>query len=120
MSAAGLFFSRFKSGDQGTVVGSHSPIGQRKDIGFFGVPFASHSGTEQEVVQAAVGVLNGVVMGPGNVSGHVAAIWVGCGVLAIFFHRAGIKKLGFALADNVFRRGSTLRIIEIAKHYEIY
>ena len=101
------------------MVGAETPIGQSQDVGFRRVPFAGHAVTEQNVINAAVGVFLGVKMCPGDVAGGQAAVGLGLGI-AIALGGAGVNKGFFAPTNDGFDGVGVVEIVEIAEHDEVH
>src|ERR1700677_1201329 len=89
------------SGDEGAVVGGETPIGKREDVSPGGNPFPLHGVTEENVINARIGVVGGVIMSPGDITRGEAAVGVGRGI-AVALGGAGVDEGFPAAAKNGF------------------
>ncbi len=113
-----LFVRRGHGDEEGAVVGGEAPVGGGEDVTFSRIPFAGHAGTEEDVVEAGVGVLGTVEVGPGDVARVVAGSF-GREVVAVAFGGAGVGEFGFAAADEVLDGARVLGVVEVAEDDEV-
>lgn len=114
-----MLFVRCGYGDyQGAVVGGEAPVGGGEDVAFGWVPFAGHAGAEEDVVDAGVGVLGTVEVGPGDVA-RVVAGFFRREVVAVAFGGASVGEFGFAATDEVLDGAGILGVVEVAEDDEV-
>src|ERR1051326_7850987 len=75
-------------GDDGTMIRGNTPIRPPQGEGAVGLPLAGHSRAEQDVVDAAVSVLFGEVIRPGDGAGWGAVFQAFSA--SVEFGRAGV------------------------------
>ena len=112
------FIQRLKCRDDWPVIRADAPVRNQGDVGFFLHPFARHAGTQQDVINAAVAILDAVIICPRDVRRFATADGVGQ-IVAVALGGARVHEFGFATSDEGFGRGGIFGVVEVAEDDKI-
>jgi len=80
------------------------------------MPLPRHAGTGQNEIDAAVNILLGVIVRPGDWARFISRFGIG---VTIALGGMGVDQFGYSVSDNYFGRGCVLGVVQVAKNEEI-
>ena len=101
------------------MIGGLAPVGDDGNVGLVFHPFFGHAGTEQDVINARVGIFHAVVVRPGFIAGGEPGIGGVGEVVAVLFGGAGVHEFVFAGTDDFLDAFGVVVVVEVAEDDEV-